>query len=270
MTRIENLFAAFIDRWPVIWAFDTGRYLLAAGLMVGVLLLARQAGLALRKLQGRMATSGDIRREIFASLRSAAVFSLIGFGVDQAARRGWLTIYTDFETAGPAYALITLALVIVAHDTYFYWTHRLMHLPPLLKRFHLLHHRSVAPTPWAAYAFAAPEAIVQAAFLPLMLSFMPLHALTIFAWMAFQILRNVMGHAGYEVHPAGMARSRWLGWNNTTAHHDLHHQTGRHNFGLYFTWWDRLMDTEHPAYAAIAGRPSAQVPARRQAHAAER
>ena len=21
-----------------------------------------------------------------------------------------------------------------------------------------------------------------------------------------------------------------------------------HNYGLYFTWWDRLMGTEHPAY----------------------
>jgi Delta7-sterol 5-desaturase len=263
MPRIEDLLAAFIDRWPVIWAFDTGRYLLAAGLMAGVLLLARHAGIALRKLQSRTATGDDIRREIFASLRSAAVFSLIGFGVDQAARRDWLTIYTGFETVGLIYGLVTLAIVIVAQDAYFYWTHRLMHLRPLFKRFHLVHHRSVAPTPWAAYAFAVPEAIVQAAFLPLMLTILPLHALTIFAWMAFQIVRNVMGHAGYEVHPAGMARSRWLGWNNTTAHHDLHHQTGRCNFGLYFTWWDRLMGTEHPDYAALAGRPVRQLPAGR-------
>lgn len=254
MPCIDDLLAAFLERWPFIWAFDTGRYLLAAAAMASILGLMRLGGVALRRLQARAASAEDIRREILASLRAALVFSLAGFGVDQAARQGWLTIHTGFDTAGPVYALATLALAIVAHDTYFYWTHRLMHLRPFYRRFHLLHHRSVTPTPWAAYAFAVPEAAVQAAFLPLFLALVPLHAVTIFAWMAFQIVRNVMGHAGVEVHPEGMARSRWLGWNNTTLHHDLHHRTGRHNFGLYFTWWDRLMGTEHPDYARIAGR----------------
>jgi Delta7-sterol 5-desaturase len=270
MSLIENLIADFIARWPTIWAFDTGRYLIAATLMVLILAVARRAGLLLRRIQDREVTAADRRREILASLRSATVFSLMGFGVHQAAIAGWFTIYTDFRIAGPGYALAMLAVVILAQDAYFYWTHRLMHHRLLFKRFHLLHHRSVAPTPWAAYAFAVPEAVVQGAFLPLMLCFVPLHAVTIFAWMAVQIARNVMGHAGVEVHPRGMARSRWLGWNNTTTHHDMHHQTGRHNFGFYFTWWDRLMGTEDPRYAALAGRPKAQRPAGGQAHAAER
>ena len=42
--------------------------------------------------------------------------------------------------------------------------------------------------------------------------------------------------------------NRWTGWWNTTTHHDLHHSSGNTNFGLYFTWWDRWMGTEHPRY----------------------
>jgi sterol desaturase/sphingolipid hydroxylase (fatty acid hydroxylase superfamily) len=45
-----------------------------------------------------------------------------------------------------------------------------------------------------------------------------------------------------------MARSRWFGWITGVTHHDLHHQDARWNFGLYFTWWDRWMGTEHPEY----------------------
>ena len=30
--------------------------------------------------------------------------------------------------------------------------------------------------------------------------------------------------------------------------HDLHHAALRCNYDLYFTWWDRLMGTEHPHY----------------------
>jgi Delta7-sterol 5-desaturase len=257
MPHLEDLIAPFLERWPFIWMVDAGRYLLAAALLVLALRLARGAGLYLRRIQSRIASDRDVRREVFASLRAATVFSLVGLGVDQATRHGWLTIYTDFSVAGPIHALLMLGLMLVAHDAYFYWTHRLMHQPLFFRRFHLVHHRSVAPTPWAAYAFSVPEALVQAAFLPLMLTCVPLHAVTIFGWMIFQIARNVMGHAGVELHPAGMARSPLLGWNNTTTHHDLHHQTGRYNFGLYFTWWDRLMGTEHPDYLAEFDRVTA-------------
>jgi len=62
------------------------------------------------------------------------------------------------------------------------------------------------------------------------------------------IVRNVMGHAGVELMPRALADSRWFGWINATTHHDLHHSSFHHNYGLYFTWWDRLMGTEHPAY----------------------
>ena len=111
-----------------------------------------------------------------------------------------------------------------------------------------LHHLSRTPTPWAAYSFSIPEAIVQGAFVPLFLAFVPMHEIGLFVFLAVQIVRNVMGHAGTEVHPAAFGPGRWLGWNNTTTHHDLHHETGRYNYGLYFRWWDKLMGTEHPDY----------------------
>jgi Delta7-sterol 5-desaturase len=236
--------------WPTIWLFDTGRYLIAAGLMASLLWLFGGAALAARKIQACCALPRDIRREVVTSLRTATIFSLIGVGLYWAASRGWITLYPDFERRGVGYLVATLALMILAHDAYFYWTHRLMHHRRLFRWFHLTHHLSHAPTPWAAYAFAVPEALVQGAFLPLFVAIVPMHELALLAFMTFQIVRNVMGHAGFEIHPGGFARSPWLSWNNTTTHHDLHHETGRYNFGLYFRWWDRMMGTEHPEYRA--------------------
>lgn len=43
-------------------------------------------------------------------------------------------------------------------------------------------------------------------------------------------------------------KNRWLNWNITTTHHDLHHKDFHHNYGFYFTWWDKWCHTEHPAY----------------------
>lgn len=245
---MDDLLQTYLSILPHAWLLDTGRYLIAASLLAVILRLFWRAGLARRKLQMRDATTADVRREIAASLRSALVFSLLGTCLAVAAREGWITIYRGFDEAGLVYLVLSLAVLLVAHDTYFYWTHRVMHHPRLFRYFHRTHHLSRTPTVWAAYSFSVPEAIVQGAFVPLFAAFVPVHALTLFVFVAIQIVRNVMGHCGTELHPAAFGPGRWLGWNNTTTYHDLHHETGRGNYSLYFRWWDQLMGTEHPDY----------------------
>ena len=76
-------------------------------------------------------------------------------------------------------------------------------------------------------------------------------------FMLHQIARNTIGHSGYELMPAWKGRPMF-DWITSTTHHDLHHGQAGWNYGLYFTWWDRLMGTEHPDYytrfAQAAGR----------------
>jgi Delta7-sterol 5-desaturase len=80
------------------------------------------------------------------------------------------------------------------------------------------------------------------------LLFVPMHVSALFVWMAHQILRNVLGHCGVELEPRSWLAGWWGRWITTTLHHDMHHAQGRHNYGLYFTWWDRVCGTEHPQY----------------------
>ncbi len=98
-------------------------------------------------------------------------------------------------------------------------------------------------------------------FVPLWAALVPMHDAALAAFVTWQIVRNVMGHAGSEPAPVSGRPSRLFGWLTTTTHHDLHHEDARANYGLYFTWWDRLMGTEHAAYQAriaeIAARAGA-------------
>jgi Delta7-sterol 5-desaturase len=236
--------------FPIIFSIEAGRYVLTAGLFSLVIWAFWRAHYAARKIQSCQATAADYRREVLASLRTALIFSVTGFGMYYASRAGWLTLYDDFSVRGPLYFVATLIAMIVAQDAYFYWTHRAMHHPRLFRTFHHTHHKSKTPTPWTAYAFDAPEAVVMVAFVPLWAALVPMHDLAIFTFVTWQIVRNVMGHAGVELYPVAGRPSRLFGWWNTTTHHDLHHQHGRSNYGLYFTWWDRLMGTEHPDYQA--------------------
>jgi sterol desaturase/sphingolipid hydroxylase (fatty acid hydroxylase superfamily) len=257
----DQLMQAFVTAFPSAVLLESGRYLVAATLMSVVTWAFWRAYFARRKIQMREASRADYRREVLTSLRTALVFAIVGVGLYLAAITHVVTIYTDFSIRGPFYFVITLAAMIVAQDAYFYWTHRAMHHPRLFRHFHRTHHKSHTPTPWAAYAFDVPEALVHVAFVPLWIALVPMHDLTVYLFVTYQILRNVIGHAGVEVSPVSGKPSRFFGWLTTTTHHDLHHQNAHTNFALYFSWWDRWMGTEHAEYqqrvAEIANRPCA-------------
>jgi sterol desaturase/sphingolipid hydroxylase (fatty acid hydroxylase superfamily) len=247
-TLLADIWAEFLTVYPIVLTVDTGRYFIAAGVMAALIWGLKPATLWARRIQDRQAKYRDVRREILASLRTAAIFSGIGFTVYLGAKWEIFTVYDDFSVRGPLYMVGTLALMLVAHDAYFYWTHRAMHHPKLFRAFHRTHHKSHTPTPWAAYAFDWPEALAQAVFLPGFLSIVPCHDMTVFLWVTTMIVRNVMGHAGFEVHARGWLDNWFLKHINTTTHHDLHHSAAHCNYSLYFTWWDQWMGTEHPEY----------------------
>lgn len=192
----------------------------------------------------------QMRREIMASLRTVLIFSVCGLGIVAGATLGELPIYTDLATYGLGWFFFTILAIILAHDAWFYWTHRYMHRPRLFQLFHRMHHRSHKPSPFAAYSFDTSEAVVQTAFLPLFLYFVPMHPLAIFVFTGHMMLRNAIGHSGVEFFPAARGGGPLFGFLTTVTHHDLHHESAHWNLGLYFTWWDRICGTEHPDYLA--------------------
>jgi len=239
---------AFWHVLPDVFLFDGGRYAIGAVSMAAILWLVHRTSLKARIIQNRRPSRADYGREMLTSLRSVVVYALV------ATPALWLQAngYTAADYRGRAPTLVValfVVLLMVAHDTYFYWTHRAMHDPRLFKRWHRTHHRSVTPTPFAAYAFDWREAVVQAAFVSIWISLVPTPPLAMFIFLGVMIIRNVMGHSGTELHPRGMADHWFWGLFTTTTHHDMHHcGSFTHNYGLYFTWWDRLMGTENPAY----------------------
>ncbi|MCW5752922.1 MAG: sterol desaturase family protein [Alphaproteobacteria bacterium] len=234
--------------WGPILVQDFLRYLIAAG---GVHLLVRAllaAGKSRRRLAPADPARRQLRREFLWSLSTVAIFSLNGLMIHLLIQIGYIEIYTDPARHGYAHLGASLVLILVAHDTYFYWTHRLLHRPALFARFHRLHHRSRHPSAFAAYSFHPVEAAIQAAFFPLFLLLVPTHVGIVLVFLTHMILRNALGHSGFEFYPAGAPdRPSWRRLTSTTHHH-LHHERGSGNFGLYFTWWDRLMGTERHDY----------------------
>jgi lathosterol oxidase len=223
-------------------------YALAAGAVWLLFYVALRAAMRRRRVSPGEPTARQVGREVAHSLRSIAVFGLVSLGVFLAARAGWTRLYYRVSDRGWAWLGLSVGVMVLVHDAYFYWTHRLMHHRRLFKFFHRTHHLSTSPTPWAAYAFSVPEALVQAGIGPLIVFTIPTHPLAFAAFMMWQVAFNVLGHCGYEIFPRWFLASR-AGWVlNSVTHHAMHHEKFRANFGLYFNVWDRLLGTNHEEY----------------------
>lgn len=182
------------------------------------------------------------------SMRTTLIFTLSGTLTVLAVGAGIAHTYPAPDELGWVYFWFSLLTLILAHDAWFYWTHRLIHHPRLFRHIHRTHHKSNNPSPWTAYSFDMGEAAINAAFLPLILMVMPTSVPAIILFLTHMIVRNAVGHCGYELFPSWRNGRPVFDWMTTVTHHDLHHAQAGWNYGLYFTWWDRLMGTEHPLY----------------------
>ncbi|MEE4193276.1 MAG: sterol desaturase family protein [Halieaceae bacterium] len=254
--------ANLLEIWVTVFTFDTLRYLFGAGLVSLVLFGLCPGFSRARRIQARKPQVVDYLREVGYSLLTTGVYATVALVTIRLERAGVLLVYDDWRDYGWVYGAVSLPALLVLHDAYFYWVHRAMHHRWLFRRFHLVHHRSRTPTPWAAYAFAPGEAFLMALFVPAVTWFLPVHEVVMFVFLAIMILRNAMGHSGVEFHPHWWVDSP-LDCLTSVVHHDLHHQRARGNYGLYFTWWDRWMGTEFADYKARfrqAVRPSLAEP----------
>ena len=213
------------------------RYLAASGLFALV---------THRRLPEYHARLGpQIRREIGWSLASAAIYGIpagiVAWGWEE---RGWTQIYTQWDAMPLWYLPLAPLLYLILHDTWFYWTHRLMHRPKWFRAMHAVHHSSRPPTAWAAMSFHPWEALTGAIVIPLLVFVVPIHIAMLGLVLAVMTVMGVTNHMGWELFPRRMVNSALGGWLITASHHQRHHEEYRCNYGLYFRFWDRLCGTD--------------------------
>jgi len=237
------------DKFLWLLLDNADKYFLIAAPVFLIFYVLLKKKILYKKIQARFPKLKDYAREIFFSTLSIIIFSVPPLVMLYSnSIRPHTTYYENIDDYGMLYLILAFPLMLLMHDTWFYWVHRLMHLPRLFKMFHLVHHRSTNPSPWAAYAFHPLEAIVESLIFVIFLFTIPIHSIHLMTFFVFSLLYNVYGHLGFEVYPKGFNK-HWLGkWMNTSVSHNQHHQYFKGNYGLYFTIWDRMMGTLRTDY----------------------
>jgi len=225
------------------------RYMILAGIAFILCYILLNKFIRHKKIQQRYPKKIDVIREIGYSILTILIFAFIPLiFIRNDTIRPYTTYYKDIDQYGRVYFWLAFLIMLVLHDTYFYWMHRLMHHPRLFRYIHLIHHQSTNPSPWAAYAFHPLEAIMEAGIVVIFLFTIPIHLYHLSFFFLFMIVYNVYRHLGWELYPKGFSK-HWLGkWINTSINHNQHHQYFNGNYGLYFLFWDRMMGTIRKDY----------------------
>ncbi|HVU94359.1 MAG TPA: sterol desaturase family protein [Puia sp.] len=234
--------------WKVLVSIG-GRYLVFAGLLYGVFYVWRGHPWKRLKIQVKEPKKGIVIMEFLYSALTISIFSVVIWWLVYSPFHKHTRVYDRKEEFGMLWFWASIVISIFVHDTYFYWTHRLMHWKPIFRYAHHVHHRSHNPTPLAAYSFHPLETIVELGVVPLIVFTMPIHPSALIIFGIYMIVMNVTGHLGYELYTKKFMQSRWLKYfHNTSTHHNMHHKYSHCNYGLYFNFWDRIMGTNHPKY----------------------
>ncbi len=237
-------------RWLFSFGMLTARYLIFAGGAYLLYYVIKRQDWLFMKIQQKFPERKQILTEIKYSFLTFIVFASVVVLIRLAITNGILEtkVYRHFGDHSVPYYIVTTVFLIFFHDSYFYWVHRLMHHPLFYDRVHKVHHLSKDPTPWAAFAFHPFEALLEIGFVPILIFTVPLHFTSLLILSIWQIVFNVMGHLGYEIFPRSTPGNFFLKWFNTSTNHNMHHKYVRCNYGLYFSFWDKLMNTNHARY----------------------
>jgi sterol desaturase/sphingolipid hydroxylase (fatty acid hydroxylase superfamily) len=186
----------------------------------------------------------QVKTEIWYSFLGAIIFAISGAVLLIFWQKGYSQLYTKLTVWDLVWIPVSYLLALFIHETYYYWLHRWMHQPKVLRHFHHIHHNSLYTSSFTSFSFHPIEAGLQAIFLPVLALILPMHFTVLLALLITMSVTAVINHAGVEVYPDWALRSPLFRWMVGATHHDMHHLRYRCNYGLYFTFWDVWMGTE--------------------------
>ncbi|MDU8913369.1 sterol desaturase family protein [Aestuariicoccus sp. MJ-SS9] len=198
---------------------------------------------------GRQFTlGGQIRDNMVWSLGSGVlVWSAYEVLMFWAMANGYAPVLTWGQS--PLWFIALFLLIPVWESFYFYWIHRLLHVPFLYRHVHALHHRNINVGPWSGLSMHPVEHVIFLG--SVLIHFVvPAHPVHILFHMMYLTLTAATTHTGFEGVLIKDENRLRLG----TFHHQMHHRYFECNYGSLEIPWDKLFGSFHDGTKAAQDR----------------
>ncbi len=246
----------FVVLTNILFLIIITRYFVVAGLFQLFFYKWFKTSWAHKKLSSATVSKKQFYSELKWSLSTSIIFSIISALTIILWQRGYTKVYTNIADYGLVYLPFTLAGSLLIHETYYYFLHRWMHRPAVFKVVHKAHHESKTTSAWTAFSFHPIEGFLQAIILPVTIILLPMHIYVLLFQLTIMTFSSVINHLEIEVYPNWLQKTFFGKWIIGASHHSLHHKQFKYNFGLYFTFWDKWIKTESPAFTALINKPT--------------
>jgi sterol desaturase/sphingolipid hydroxylase (fatty acid hydroxylase superfamily) len=202
-----------------------------------------------RKIQPNGFRWRTFRNEaLFGIINLATAGAVLGF-ISATLTKSGLVVFDRSPVSGWVVAL-EYAAYFFGFDAYFYWFHRLMHVEPVYRWVHKLHHYSISPNALTTLSVNPLESLINGGFVPLFTVLFAVHAPTMALIAPTNIIMGLYVHSGYEFFPRWWQKSWATKWFITATFHDQHHKYFNYNYGGYTTIWDWVCGTVRPKFEA--------------------
>ncbi len=155
-----------------------------------------------------------------------------------------------------AIALMTVAVFFI-EGVHFYANHRLLHMDPLYKWFHSLHHRNVNTGPWSGISMHPGEHVLYLS-LPFVFLVIPGSPFIATFCMVYLLISPSPSHSGFDRFKVGEG----MDFHGGDYFHNLHHRYFEVNYGMLLVpldkWFGTFHDGSMEAHEAMKDRKRAE------------
>ena len=140
----------------------------------------------------------------------------------------------------PVWFVALFFLIPLWESFYFYWIHRLLHVPVLYRWVHALHHRNINVGPWSGLSMHPVEHVIYlgSVLIHFVVPASPVHILY---HMQYLTLTAATTHTGFE----GVLVKDKTRLKLGTFHHQMHHRYFECNYGSLEVPWDKVFGSFH-------------------------
>ena len=182
---------------------------------------------------------GQIRDNMFWTLASGVtVWTAYEVLMFWAMANGYAPMLT--WAMNPFWFIALFFLIPIWESFYFYWIHRLLHVPFLYKHVHSLHHRNINVGPWSGLSMHPVEHVIflGSVVIHFVVPASPVHILY---HLQYYALTAATTHTGFEGLVVKDENRLKLG----TFHHQMHHRYFECNYGSLEIPWDMVFGSFH-------------------------
>ena len=151
-------------------------------------------------------------------------------------------IKIDFTPSILSILLDTLLLIILM-DFFMFCFHFLPHYLKWFNPIHRLHHTHVETSVYSLYILHPIETLGFGIIWLITITLLDFNYLSIIIYLILNLLYGIFGHLKKDIFPDFWSNNHLTKWISTTKFHADHHKKESHNYGFYFTIWDKIFKT---------------------------